>query len=133
MSITLDSKTDHRGSLYPFNLHEALSFNPKRLFFIRDVPAGTVRGHHAHINTTQVLLCVAGLIEVHMENETEKKVHRLFPGDYVLETPMTWTSMNFVTNDSILLVLSSEVHNEADYIRDIETYRNMLKKRAEND
>lgn len=124
--LELTPKTDHRGSLYPFNVHEALDFVPKRLFFIADVPAGTIRGHHAHIKTKQALVCISGIIDVHMSDGVNEKVHRLLPGSYVIEDPMTWTCMNFVEDKSVLLVVSSEPHNESDYIRNFEDYKMIL-------
>lgn len=124
----LQAKTDHRGRLYPFNLNKDWNFIPKRLFFIRDVPAGTVRGNHAHYNATQILICVKGNIDISMSNGQEEYCHSLTVGGYVIELPLTWTSMKFLTEDSILLVLSSNDHSEEDYIKDFQTFLAAIKK-----
>lgn len=122
----LEAKADHRGRLYPFDIQESLEFIPKRLFFITDVPAGTVRGHHAHLKTIQALICISGVIDVHMCNGSEEHIHRLLPGYYIIENPMTWTSMYFVEGKSVLLVVSSEEHNDSDYIKNFEEYKAIM-------
>ncbi len=58
-----DVHTDERGSLSIIDLSK-IPFVPKRVFSVYDVPAGTVRGKHAHWMCQQYLFCVKGKIEV---------------------------------------------------------------------
>ena len=57
--------TDQRGSLTPFDYAD-LPFPPRRVFAVTDVPPGTSRGGHSHGSSTQLLVCLAGRIELLM-------------------------------------------------------------------
>jgi dTDP-4-dehydrorhamnose 3,5-epimerase-like enzyme len=127
MFYSIAPKTDHRGSLFPCNLQE-LNFDAKRLFYIKDVPAGQTRGEHAHKETDQLLFCLSGNIEVSFFDGHEEKKFLLNVGDFVLEEKMTWTTLKFLKENSTLLVLSSKEFSDADYIRNKQEYLNLLGK-----
>jgi len=123
MFFEIEPKTDPRGSLFPWQLGK---FIPKRMFFIKNVPAGMVRGEHAHKETDQMLFCISGNIEIAFfdgENETS---FFLKEGNCVFEKRMTWTSMKFIEENSILLVLSTKEYSADDYIRSKNDYLNLL-------
>ena len=56
---------EDNGTLVPIDFSE-LTFAPKRVFYVTGVPAGDERGHHAHYETQQLLICVQGKISVHL-------------------------------------------------------------------
>lgn len=62
---------DERGSLLPLEW-ESLPFEPRRIFTVSDMPAGTVRGGRGHQTCTQLLVAVAGQIEVQLARGGER-------------------------------------------------------------
>lgn len=125
MISKLSGKKDSRGSLYPLYFNQ-VSFSPKRLFLVKDVPVGSIRGKHAHKKTEQLLICLSGNIEITFFDGKEEKVHHLCDGDVLYERSLTWTTIKFLQENSILLVLSSEEYDEKDYIRNYEEYLSIV-------
>jgi dTDP-4-dehydrorhamnose 3,5-epimerase-like enzyme len=122
MFFEIESRTDARGSLFPCELRD---FSTKRMFFIKDVPAGMFRGEHAHKETDQFLFCISGNIEITFFDGKNETTFSLKEGNYVFEKRMTWTTMKFVESKSILLVLSNKEYDPNDYIRIKSDYFNL--------
>lgn len=127
MFYNITPKSDHRGSLFPCSLQE-FNFEAKRFFYIKNVPPGKIRGEHAHRETDQLLFCLNGTIEVSFFDGQEEKIFSLNEGDFLLEKKMTWTSLKFIKENSILLVLSSKEFSDDDYIRSKQEYLELMKK-----
>jgi dTDP-4-dehydrorhamnose 3,5-epimerase-like enzyme len=111
---------DARGCLLPVGF-DALPFAPARMFVVRDVPAGTLRGGHAHRSARQWLLCVAGRVEVAWRpalagDEAMQSVVLDRPDQALLIEAGVWASQRYVESGSILIVLSSEPFDEASYL-----------------
>jgi hypothetical protein len=89
-----------------------------RLFTITDVPAGASRGNHAHRICSQMLVCLAGRITVHLDDGNESLSVRL-PGEDagLLIPPLIWNRVQFETDGGVLLVVCDEAYDEADYLR----------------
>jgi len=121
----LKSNRDARGALFPFDFHN-LTFVPKRMFYVKDVPINDVRGQHAHKATDQVLFCLSGGIKIDLFDGKETQSFILKEGMYVFEKRMTWTTLTFLEKNTTLLALSSEEYDPNDYIRDYQTYLNSI-------
>ena len=111
---------DARGCLLPVGF-DALPFAPARMFVVRDVPVGTLRGGHAHRSARQWLLCVAGRVEVAWRpalatNESVQTVVLDRPDQALLIEAGVWASQRYVESGSILIVLSSEPFDETSYL-----------------
>jgi dTDP-4-dehydrorhamnose 3,5-epimerase-like enzyme len=105
-------------------------FPIKRVYFIYDVKSNLIRGHHAHIATNQVLICLKGKIQINLDDGTKLKSEVLSsPSTYILVKKMFWHTMEWLEEDSILLVLADKDYNEKDYIRSYENFSNIIKKR----
>lgn len=118
---------DSRGALVPIELASALPFIPARLFFVHDVPAGQMRGAHAHKSCFQYLLAVTGVVEVEVSDGVETRLFSLESGDGLLIAPGLWASERYVTEDSVLLVLCDRPYEAEDYIHtldDLRAFRN---------
>ena len=97
--------TDLRGKLYPIEFGE-LPFKPKRIFLVYDVPAGTIRGEHAHHATKQLLYCVKGKIEVTLENLNGDIVsHIVSQGDFIFVNNLVWDGQKFLTGMYMFVVI----------------------------
>jgi|688.fasta_scaffold142409_2 hypothetical protein len=125
--LKLDRKSDDRGDLV-ISEFSALPFFPKR-FFVQSVSAkDTSRGNHAHKRCEQILVPISGRVDVDVlycggtaSFELEKKDFGLYLPAY------TWSvQKNFSVNAKVL-VLASEPYDEADYVRDLIEFTELLK------
>lgn len=101
---------DARGTL---SLIDPLPFDPKRVFWISDVPNGEKRGGHAHPSCRQLIQCVAGAFALSGQDKDRKFgeiLHSSSPP--ILVEPMTWIELSTFTNDAVCLVLASEPWSE---------------------
>ncbi len=91
---------------------EGLPFRPQRIFTINGVPPGTVRGCHGHQTCAQLLVAIAGEIEVRVVQDGEHRTIVLTPDSPGLLVPAgIWFSQTYVSADAVLLVLASEPYN----------------------
>lgn len=116
--VEIERHVDARGALLPLEF-DRLPFAPRRLFTVSGVPAGTVRGGHAHREGQQLLLCLQGRIDLCLRLADEEVRTRLTPdGPAALLGPRIWCQQTYVGEGSALLVLSSEPYDPTSYIDD---------------
>jgi uncharacterized RmlC-like cupin family protein len=95
----------------------------RRVFYIYDIPSGENRGAHAHRTLEQVVICLSGGLEVHMDDGYDTmtvRLNRPWRGMYI--PPMVWASEGNFDPGTVYLVLASDLYNEADYYRDYDTF-----------
>jgi dTDP-4-dehydrorhamnose 3,5-epimerase-like enzyme len=111
--LDLPTFSDPRGALTV--LDHALPFVPVRTYWIYGAD-GHTRGGHRHKLSRQALVAIQGSVSVFMNDGIEH-------GDIVLDSPARcllvephqWHTMTFGPG-SILLVMSSQPYDRADYI-----------------
>ena len=109
---------DERGSLISLEWERNLPFVVKRTYYIFGTKHDVSRGFHAHRDLEQVAICVAGSCDILLDDGLQKKNFRLCkPNQGLCINKMIWHEMHNFSFDCILLVLASEVYDEADYIR----------------
>lgn len=118
------------GSLIPIEFNNLEWFNPKRVFFVKDVPIGTIRGNHAHYTTQQILFCIQGSIEVILFDGYNEETTVINKNEYVFVDKMIWDAQKFMVKDTILFVIASTSYNIDDYIFDKEEF---IKIKLKND
>ena len=107
---------DPRGSLLPFEFDQ-MPLVPRRAFVITDVPAGTIRGGHAHRSGTQWLVCLQGRIEIVMRYLGEQVTLLLEPSKFgLLFGPGVWCQQTYLDAGSVLLAFSSEAYDPDTYL-----------------
>lgn len=106
-----------------------IPFKVERVYFIKDVSEGAVRGAHTHKETMQVIFCIHGDIVIALDDGKKKeKVLLNKPNVGVLLEPGVWHEMQDFKKDTILLVLASRKHEPEDYVRSYEDFlRNYAK------
>jgi dTDP-4-dehydrorhamnose 3,5-epimerase-like enzyme len=115
MVPSIDEK---RGLLLPFDF-ASLPFVPARMFVVRNVPVGTVRGGHTHREQQQLLFCLSGSLEVSLAGGGEyTRVVLDSPAKGLLIEPGVWSSQTFLEADSVELVFASGPYDPLEYIRD---------------
>lgn len=115
--------SDPRGNLSVLEHPGALPFTPERAYWIYDVPAGNYRDGHAYRSATELIVALSGSFDITVEHGGETRRFTLSrPDTALLVGPMTWRRIdNFATN-SVALVVTDTLYDEADYIRDKELF-----------
>jgi dTDP-4-dehydrorhamnose 3,5-epimerase-like enzyme len=121
--IELPRKYDRRGSLTPITNQDQIPFDIVRTYYLYDVPGGESRGGHAHRELQQLIMSVMGAFDVVLDDGTEKKTVRLERAYYGLYVPrQIWRELINFSSGAICLVMASIPYDEAEYIRDYDTF-----------
>ena len=113
---------DLNGNL-AFVQNGILPFEFKRVYYLFDVPSSAFRGGHSHINQHEVLIALSGSFEVTVNDGSQKKSYLLNKPNVGLHLPKgIWRELENFSSGAICLVLASDIFEEADYIRDYETF-----------
>lgn len=114
---------DERGSLISLEANKQIPFAIKRVYYIYGTEKEVARGFHAHKQLQQVAVCVAGKCRMILDDgKKREKIWLDSPAKGLLIEDMVWREMHDFSEDCVLLVLASEHYDEADYIRDYETF-----------
>ncbi len=111
-----------RGILTPLDL----PFPMERAYMIYGVPAGAVRGGHAHRTQAQVFLCLRGSFTIEVEPPDTRLTFQLAgtqPHVGVYIGPMVWHTFRHFSAETLILGIGSEKYNEGEYIRDYKEFR----------
>lgn len=114
---------DDRGMLVALEEGKEIPFDVKRVYYMYDTVEGVRRGFHAHKCLEQILICVHGSCKILLDNGKEKEIVSLdtpYEGLYVSND--MWREMYDFSPDAVLMVLASELYDEADYIRDYDEF-----------
>lgn len=123
LDVQLHSFRDERGLLTFAQEYDGLPFQLKRMFWITDVPVGSVRGGHAHKKCKQFICCLHGSFRLTLKTMHEKKVFEMNNPDYGIYIPEgVWCSLEDFTEGTVVLVGASEKYNREGYIRDWNEY-----------
>jgi hypothetical protein len=102
---------------------EEIPFPIRRFYWISDFKNNAVRGNHAHKNLMQLMIPIAGSFELVLFDGSYSETIRLSAGNEpVVIKPGIWRIMKNASEDSVILVLASELYDESDYIRDWKEY-----------
>jgi acetyltransferase-like isoleucine patch superfamily enzyme/dTDP-4-dehydrorhamnose 3,5-epimerase-like enzyme len=117
---------DMRGSLSVVEWGKQLPFEPKRCFWVFDVPSRDVRGEHAHLELHQFMVCVKGSVNVVIDDGSRRTQVTLDKPNLGLNVPpMIWGIQYKFSSDAILMVLTSDIYRTEDYIRDYDQFVSM--------
>jgi hypothetical protein len=103
-----------------------LPFEPVRVFYIYDIPAGEARGAHSHKVCHQFVIAASGSFEISLDDGINKKTVALNRPFYGLHIPPgIWAYECNFSSGAICLVLTSDKYNEDDYLRCYEDFIKM--------
>jgi dTDP-4-dehydrorhamnose 3,5-epimerase-like enzyme len=124
--FTLNAIVEQDGNLIPIEIHNDMPMDVKRIFYVWGVRNQNDRGCHAHYKTEQVLICLSGKIECLCDDGINKKRFLLESPQQALYIPtMIWDEQKYLTEDSVLLVLSNTLYDKTDYIENYEEFINI--------
>lgn len=114
---------DGRGELVVLSKGQELPFNVKRIFYNYNTQDNVIRGNHANLKSSFLMISVKGCCSVEVDDGAVKY-------DYLLDSPDKalfigkgiWKIMKNFSDDNVLLILSDCLYNEKEYIRNYEDY-----------
>ena len=110
---------DPRGDLTFGEVWRHVPFEVRRFFLISNVPAGQVRGRHAHREQHHFLVCANGMCHVTADDGVSRREFLLDSPTVGLHIPpLIWDAQHEFSPEAVLLVLASGHYDPADYIRD---------------
>jgi dTDP-4-dehydrorhamnose 3,5-epimerase-like enzyme len=117
--IDLPTATDARGSLTICESGQQIDFVMRRARWVYNVPGDAVRGGHGHHRTTQLFVAVVGSLTITVDDGARREQVLLdTPARGLCIPPLVWIETADFTVGTVLLMLASEPHDPADYIRD---------------
>lgn len=126
--ISFDVHEDSRGSLIAVEQFKEIPFEIKRVYYMWGTDKGIVRGKHAHKDLQQVLICLNGSCKVStFDGKTKTEYNLKNPKDGLLISGLVWREMYDFSQDAVLMVIASDHYNEDDYIRDYETFLELVR------
>ena len=132
--LEFPQRGDERGHLVIVEGMKDVPFEIKRIFYIYGSDTDVVRGQHANRKSQFVLINVAGKSKVKVKdglgNEAVFTLNRPHTGIYLPQ--MVWKDMYDFSEDSVLLVLSSEHYDPDEYIRDYDEFVKIATKEAQS-
>lgn len=115
---------DGRGDLRWVDGEKTIPFGIKRVFYMTGMPAGAMRGGHAHRLCHQFLISLAGHLDAKLcygnGNRCHTRLNNPTVGLHV--PPMVWCELCGFSEGSVCLALASEHYDESDYIRDFDLF-----------
>ena len=121
--IELPKVTDARGNLTFVEGQRHIPFAIERVYYLYDVPGGSVRGGHAHKGLHQLIVAMSGSFDVLLDDGLKKNrfhLARSYYGLYVC--PMVWRELTNFSSGSVCMVLASNLFDESDYYRDYDLF-----------
>ena len=120
-----DIITNHmseRGLLKVLELSN-LPFQPKRLYWLQDIPKFAVRGGHGHKNLQQAIWSLKGECKLKIFDGTNWSEYILVDGENLICIPPgCWRELSDFSIDCIVMVAASESYDESDYIHDFSDF-----------
>ena len=128
--ITVPGAADARGRINFLELGRGLDFAPKRLFWLHHLASGQWRGRHGHRESRLLLIAIAGGCQAHLDDGAVKETVALDdPARALYVAPWVWHELTDFAPDTVILVAASSLYDEAEYLRDYETFKRELPKR----
>ena len=115
--------TDPRGNLAVIE-KETLPYKVERVYYLYDVPSDAYRGGHSHKECMEFLVALSGSFEVTLDDgKNKKRVTLNKPNKGLLIPTGIWRELENFSSGAVCLVLASHEYEEADYIRDYDTFK----------
>lgn len=121
--ITFNNFSDDRGNLAVAEELKDVPFSIRRVFWLYGVPKGRGRGGHGHISCQQLLVTVAGRLEVYVSDGTESKTFILDNPSQGLLIPVgIWAEEREFSQGAVCMVLTDQPFDADDYLGPYEEF-----------
>jgi dTDP-4-dehydrorhamnose 3,5-epimerase-like enzyme len=129
--IELPRINDKRGNLTFVEGGRHVPFEIKRVYYLYDVPGGSVRAGHAHKQLQQLLIAMSGSFDVTVDDGTRRTrfhLNRSYHGLHI--PPMFWREIDNFSSGSVCMALASDYFDESDYYREYDDFVRAVAARA---
>lgn len=124
--VELNRNRHVNGSLTVVENNADALFNIKRVFYLYDVPGDSERGGHSHFEAQELIVALSGCFDVTLQDGHSKKTFTLNRPYKALYIPAgIWRSLDNFSSGAVCLVLTSELFEESDYVRDYDRFLNL--------
>jgi dTDP-4-dehydrorhamnose 3,5-epimerase-like enzyme len=121
--IDLPKYHDPRGNLSVIEGNVQVPFDIKRVYYLYDVPGGSSRAGHGHIELQQLFIAMSGSFDVIVDDGYNRKKVHLNRSYYGLYVPgMMWREVENFSSGAVCLVLASTMYDVKDYYRDYDEF-----------
>jgi dTDP-4-dehydrorhamnose 3,5-epimerase-like enzyme len=102
---------------------EHVPFKIERVFVVQGKGAATERGNHAHRTCSQLMVCIAGTVEVALDDgQTQCLTTLESSAKGLLVPPLVWSHQRYLGEGSLLMVLCDEPYSADEYIREYQDF-----------
>jgi hypothetical protein len=120
-----------RTSVETLGLEVLVGFPVKRLFWLTEIAPGQWRGRHAHRESFLATFAVLGGCRMTLDDGEKRQVVDLNDdGPGLVVPPWVWHDLVDFLPTTVILVAASTLYDEAEYIRDYETFLREAKERS---
>lgn len=124
--IALPRHRHPNGSLTPVQNDAEAPFAIRRVFYLYDVPGDSERGGHSHHRAQELIVAVSGSFDVTLTDGQETRTYTLNrPYQALYIEAGIWRGLSNFSSGSVCLVLTSELFDEADYVRDFDEFKRL--------
>jgi hypothetical protein len=124
--INIPHIRDESGDLRIIERSEYFPFEFERIIYVHDIPQTAMRAGHAHKEIDEIVIALAGGVDVLVDNGEIKEKFRLEnPGIGLFIPRLVWVRLESFKQGTVYLVVTSGGYDEREYIRD---YRDFLNK-----
>lgn len=121
--VELPNAVDERGVLTAIEGGADIPFEIRRLFYMYATPPAIERGGHAHRDTQQVVIPLAGSFDVELSDGHATRPFRLDqPHRGLYMPPMIWVRLYGFSDHAVCLVLADTHYDRAKSIRKLEDF-----------
>ena len=112
------------GNITPLTANIHVPFDIERVYYLYDVPGGSMRGGHAHRELEELLVAASGSFDVLLDDGNNRKIvnlNRPYYGLFV--TSGIWRELLNFSSGAICIAIAAQKYSEADYIRNYEEFK----------
>jgi hypothetical protein len=126
--IELPVVSNPQGDLAFAEAETHIPFPIARAFYVYDVPGGAARGGHAHFTLEEAVFCLAGRLEITVDDGERRCTFALEnPHTGIYLPSMVWYDIGGFSPGTVYLAFASAPFDEADYIRSYDEYLTAVK------
>ena len=118
---------DESGDLCIVERSDFLPFEFERFIYVHDIPSTAKRAEHAHRQINELVIALAGGVEVVLDNGEISETFKLENPKIGLFVPrLVWVRLESFKPGTVYLVVTSGGYDEREYIRDYKEFLTLV-------